>query len=318
MSVDRGPKSGATQAGRQPDNPDLEFPRRRKTFKGIVLDIALPPSQQDNGSLSALAGVELDLSKAIKVIFINGRGNTGKTVLLRLIGELLLQSGLPFRLAACDLGSRAARRYFRKISTPETNEVSEIIAFIQDVIQDASETGRTYLIDMGAAGEKPILDLHEQSDLLQTCQDLGVTPVFIHMISTGVDDVSVLEKFVQCGLCPPSTALVFNEMGIRSGSRPESAFELVEAQPCVEQAVERGLPILRLPALDRKVATEVEARQLLYGDAAMGKVGIDKALGPLSPFDCSAVRIWRNKALQQVLRLSTWFGLPPPNDESAQ
>ena len=311
MSIDKGGK-GSSPENKSPGEIDgSRFLRRRRATREVVLDTSLPPAEMSRNGDDTLPFYDLDLSDKIKVIFINGRGNTGKTVFLRLNGEIHLSNSNNFVLAACDIGSRAARRYFGGIMTPETNDLKEISEFIKDAILDAAETRRTFLIDMGAAGETAILRLNPRGELIELCQELGVTPVFIHMIGTSVDDVSVLNSFEQNGLCPPATALIFNEMNVGVGTHRDTAFGLVRAQTCVRRAIERGAAVLRFPALDREIGTEVEARELLYGDAGAGKVGKYAELGPLGPFDRSSVRIWHREVLRQLSPIGNWLSWPP-------
>ena len=312
MSMDKGSKNISPE-NKSPDGIDRSgfLRRRRRAIREVALDTSLPSAEMSHNESDPLPVYDLDLSDKIKVIFINGRGNTGKTVFLRLNGEIQLSNNLEFVLAACDIGSRSAQRYFAGIMTPDTNKLEEIIAFIKDAIVDAAETGRTILIDMGAAGETAILPLNTNGELTKLLREIGVTPVFIHMIGTSVDDVSVLKSFVQNGLCPPTTALIFNEMNVGVGTHRDTAFGLVRAQPCVHQAIERGAAVLRLPALDREIATEVEARELLYGDAGAGKIGKLPELGPLGPFDRSSLRVWHREALRQLSPIGTWLSWPP-------
>ena len=258
------------------------FGRSRKaSFDGQDEDLTsvLPRTSFIEQTTAPLQPVSLDLSKQTRMAFLLGRGNTGKTTVTRLCAEIAERLNGDYFAAACDPGARVLVNHLKYVQSPETNHPADIAAFAIEALKYASSSGVSGIIDMGAGGEETLLRIDEQFGFLDLCKKLGIVPVFLYTVATGVNDLSVLKTFQERGLCAKATALIFNEMTVPAGMSRSAAFDLIRRQTCVRAALAAGAPEIWLPALDRQVFVEIERRGLSFGGAASGKSSLKNSIG---------------------------------------
>ena len=111
----------------------------------------------------------------------------------------------------------------------------------------------------------------------------GITAVAIYMLGPQPDDLAPLATLEAAGFQPAATLLVLNEGLIETPVSREDAFARVLRHSAFKSVVGRGAEMVWMPRL--LPAGEIEARRIMFGQAARGAVREGRRQTPLGPFD---------------------------------
>jgi hypothetical protein len=109
---------------------------------------AFAPKKQDD---DVVPQTGTDLSDRPKLIFVIGRGKTGKTTFLRWVAEEALDRNRPFLMADIDPTNASFSSYFPDVSRPSGHDPVEVRSWVQRFIGYAVENKITALITWAAA-----------------------------------------------------------------------------------------------------------------------------------------------------------------------
>ena len=273
----------------------------------INVDLGLPETPDDDDEFVLPNRLAMDLSGRTKVIMPVARGNCGKTLACRVIGESGVDAGRAPILAACDIGNRTLAKYFEGVKQPKSKDPELVQNFVINAIQYTSKTETNAIIDLGAGGEAILIGIDKRLGLLNFFEEMNVVPVVLTIIATGIDDVSSMANLLKCNLLPPATAILFNEGLMGKGSTRQNFFGPIRRHPSMIEAVRRGAVQLALPAMDRQVMGKIERKRLLFGDAAAGRSGQATGAEPLGLIERLITKQWLDRVLRELGLIQSWL-----------
>ncbi|MGI4800546.1 MAG: hypothetical protein ACRYG8_42275 [Janthinobacterium lividum] len=224
-----------------------------------------------------------------RFILLAGRGNSGKTLLLRWLCGAAQEAGRAMPIIADgDRTNRTLGSYFAEVSSPANADDLVVDRWLEGLIQTQVETRRDLVLDLGG-GDLVLRRKATADGLLELFAELGVCPVVLHLIGPEVESLSYLASLEEGGVfAPDRTALVLNDGLVPAGQIESEVFEPVRAHPVFRQAVRRGCMPLAMPSL--RSAREVSDRRLTFHDAAHGRVRDGQK--PIGPFERQRIRMW--------------------------
>jgi len=217
-----------------------------------------------------------------------GRGNTGKTVLLRWVAERANNAGCFPAIADADRTNQTLSSYFDGVISPESADDLDMKEWLDALLEKQIESKMTVLLDLG--GGDLVLKQHAaEMELVHFMHKHGVDVVAAHLIGPNLDDLAYLQSVEQGGtFAPERTILVLNE-GLISGARSErGAFEPIVQHRIFRDVVARGAKVVRMPRLG--CLHEVENRRLSFAAAEAGQT--KRELPPLGLTNRQRVAIW--------------------------
>jgi hypothetical protein len=254
-----------------------------------------------------VASSGLDLTSKQKVLFLNGLGGTGKTMLARWLGWRMTERGDSALIAALDPQNRSLADWFAGVEQPETSAPNQTQRFLRDVLGYLTGNKQSGLLDFGGGD----VSLAKLIDLMPTmAEDMvaaGVHPVAVYCLSSRVDDLTPLQTMEELGFRPEATMLVLNEGRVDSSQTREEAFARILRHSDVRAAIARGAVPVWMPRLEPDVAAMIEARRLTFGMARDGLVPTGAKFAPIGGFERSMVRRWLERMEQEFAAVSSWL-----------
>ena len=143
-----------------------------------------------------------DLGKPPKLIFVIGRGKTGKTTFLRWMAETALDAELPFLMADIDPTNASFSSYFADVARPGGYDPVEVRAWLQRFIGYAVENKTTAVIDLGGGDTALRSLMAEMPSLLADVEAAGLAVVAYYMCGPQPDDLAPLVTLASHGFAP--------------------------------------------------------------------------------------------------------------------
>jgi hypothetical protein len=241
-----------------------------------------------------------DLGEKPKLIFVIGRGKTGKTTFLRWMAETALEADHPFLMADIDPTNASFSSYFPDVARPIGYDPVEVRAWLQRFIGYAAENRTTALIDLGGGDTALRSLLTEMPSLLEEVEASGLTVLAYYMCGPQPDDLAPLITLTSHGFAPSYRALVFNE-GVADAGLPRlQAFGEILRHPIVKDAIKAGSLALWMPRLF--AAAAVENSRASFADARDGK-----ASRPVNMFDRARIKTWLGAMDQRFSGVRSWM-----------
>lgn len=256
----------------------------------------------ESGLVVAKTGI--DLSGKKKVVFLVGRGKTGKTMLIRWMSETALASDSIFLMADMDPTNDTFSRYIGGVARPtEPGDPVLSLKWLDKLLQHALQTNMSVQVDLGG-GDTTLRRLVAQlPEFVSMFENAGFAVVIFYTVGPQEEDLSPLATMEGLGLHPTATAIVLNEGLVEVGEGREAAFARILRHSVFIGAVNRGAIPVWMPKL--LPASQVEVRRLHFRDAAAGHVGQGKT--PLGPFDRARVSTWLNAIEANFGGVKTWL-----------
>lgn len=206
---------------------------------------------------------------------VQGRGRTGKTTWLREVADLALSAGRPLRLADADINNATLSSFYPDCERPAGADAESLTTFFRDETATLIERGGSLLLDLGG-GDRSFAAVAERYDFFTVLPKHGVDIVTWFFVTAGRDDVEQLARMEHLRLQSPRSAIVLN-----SGLAPTCAagtdpFAACLATRTVQQALTRGVKLVRLPAVDLKTMTAADNLFISIRDAAAGGVPLQE------------------------------------------
>lgn len=242
----------------------------------------------------------IDLSNHKKVIFVIGRGKTGKTTLLRWMAEKALAADRDFLMADIDPTNASFSSYFPDVSRPAGYDPVAVRAWLLRFINYAVEQNRTAIIDLGGGDTALRSLLEEMPTIFAEIEAAGLAPVAFYMCGPQPDDLAPIVTLSSHGFAPAARAIVFNEGLGEAGQQREHGFVEVCSHPIVKKELSANALVLWMPRLF--AAGPVENRRSTFAEARDGKTEV-----PLNMFDRTRVRAWLEAMDRRFGGVATWM-----------
>lgn len=248
----------------------------------------------------------VDLSGKPKVIFLAGRGKTGKTTCIRWISERALTAGRDLLMGDVDPGNVSFGTYFDGVHEPPDRD-SPAVAFrwLEEFVSFAITSRQTAVIDLGG-GDTTLRRLADElPDLAAAAEGQGVALVTLYFVGPQIEDLAPVAAMAQREFRPHASAIVMNEGAAEYGARREEAFGPMSRHPLIVQSLGAGgvIPVW-MPRLF--AADKVELSRLHYLEASTGAVGSDGG-ARIGLSDMLRVRAWLGAMERQFAGIGTWL-----------
>lgn len=232
-----------------------------------------------------------------------GRGNTGKTVLLRWLAERADQHGRPLVLADGDPTNATLAEYFPVTLRPPSTDEQDRRDWFDGLVESQLANGTSLAVDFG--GGDLILKRHAaEFELVQFLDARGVDVVALHLIGPNLDDLAYLQEVERDGLfAPRCTVLVLNEGLVPAGRSERTAFEPIVTHRIFTDALGRGARWVRMPRLG--CIQDVENRRLTFRAAESGESG--RGLPPLGAINRQRVALWLREMESEFKSVADWM-----------
>ena len=278
-----------------PVAPFTDAPAQKKR---PVTDVGRFAPQKVADDIDPQDGV--DLSGRSKIIFVIGRGKTGKTTLLRWMAEQALDDKRAFLMADIDPTNASFSSYFPNVSRPAGYDPVEVREWLLRFIAYAIEQRTTAIIDLGGGDTALRSLLTEMPTIFADIQGAGLAPVALYMCGPQPDDLAPIVTLSSHGFAPDARAIVFNEGVAEAGLPREQSFAEVVDHPVVHNEIQDGALILWMPRLF--AAAAVENRRASFAAARDGKTEV-----ALNMFDRTRVRAWLEAMVHRFSGVRSWM-----------
>jgi len=247
----------------------------------------------------------VDLTGKPKVWLTIGRGKTGKTMLIRFAVEETMSEGRQVLLADVDRTNATLASYFEGVQRPPEGDESTVATWLEKLLTFTMQQKVSAYIDLGGGDTTLRRLVAEVHDLVSMLETAGVAVVAAYLLGPQTDDLSPLATLERAGFQPAATALVLNEGLIEAALPREEAFARVLRHSAFRDAVGRGAVALWMPRL--LPVAEIEARRVLFGNAATGVMREGRRQTPLGPFDQGRTRVWLDTMRAEFTPVRSWI-----------
>jgi hypothetical protein len=256
------------------------------------------PAPLDKTRPRPVAG--LDLSGRPKCWLVVGRGRTGKTTLIRWIGERAASSDNAVVLADLDRTNATLTSYMSGVVRAPTLDDAGTVQWLQKIISNTMTNQVSTLIDLGGGDTALVQLAGEVPDMPAMVHETGVELVVAYLLGPQPDDLSPLATLRNRGFSPAATVLILNEGLLGAGVDLETGFASVQGHSVFRAAVDAGAIVVRFPRLIP--AAEIEKRRISFIEARDALV--QPALGP---FDRARIRQWLDRMDYEFAPVATWL-----------
>jgi hypothetical protein len=209
-----------------------------------------------------------------------GRGFGGKSTGLAELVWRARNQGRSVIVADGDARSKTLAGIFPDATFPPTEELPDIKAWLNTVLNSMVKEKRSAVLDLGG-GDRVLMEYGRDLRLVEFCSRRGIEPLALYFLGPEEEDLKHVLAIWEAGYFRPKrTLLVLNEGVIREGRTVAGAFEKTLAHPGFEKMVQAGaVPILmqRLACMDL-----VKTNGAGFYAAASGEG--DKPLDPVEEF----------------------------------
>ncbi len=209
-----------------------------------------------------------------------GRGFGGKSTGLAELVWRARNQGRSVIVADGDARSKTLAGIFPDATFPPTEELPDIKAWLNTVLNSMVKEKRSAVLDLGG-GDRVLMEYGRDLRLVEFCSRRGIEPLALYFLGPEAEDLKHVLAIWEAGYFRPKrTLLVLNEGVIREGRTVAGAFEKTLAHPGFEKMVQAGaVPILmqRLACMDL-----VKTNGAGFYAAASGEG--DKPLDPVEEF----------------------------------
>ena len=242
----------------------------------------------------------INLSDRSKIIFVIGRGKTGKTTFLRWMAERALDGERPFLMADIDPTNASFSSYFPNVSRPAGYDPVEVRAWLLRFIAYAVEQRNTAIIDLGGGDTALRSLLSEMPAIFAEIDAAGLAPVAFYMSGPQPDDLAPIVTLSSHGFAPEARAIIFNEGIAEAGLPGAQGFADVSHHPIVRNEIGDDALLLWMPKLF--AAAAVENRRASFAAARDGKTEVR-----LNMFDRTRVKAWLETMEHRFSGITSWM-----------
>lgn len=228
-----------------------------------------------------------------RLIFLAGRGGTGKTLLLRWFCEVILGRGSTIVIADGDRTNRSLPKYFEGVLAPPSADHGTVKRWLEAIINSMTIERFDAVVDLGG-GDIVLKDLARDIDLCSALTEAGIDVVLLHVVGPEIEHLSYLASTEAAGplgaplFGPERTAVILNEGLVSTDDELADVFSSLREHRVFRAAIARGARPIVMPKL--RPALEVNRRHVLFAAAAGGATS--DGLPPMTFVDRQRVIMW--------------------------
>lgn len=224
-----------------------------------------------------------------KIHLIGGeKGGVGKSVVARVVAQYLIDKSIPFLGFDTDRSHGSLLRFYADYASPVVVDSYESL---DTIVETATEhPDKRILVDLAAQTHEPLVKWMDDSGVLETADELGISFHYWHVMDSGKDSVDLLKKLLDRFGSRLNYVLVLNQL------RGDN-FDIFEKSGERDRANALNARIISLKRLHEPVINKIDAGSTSFW-AAKNKSETDiKGLGIL---ERQRVKVWLNSAYQEI------------------
>jgi hypothetical protein len=224
-----------------------------------------------------------------KIHLIGGeKGGVGKSVVARVIAQYFIDKNIPFLGFDTDRSHGSLMRFYADFASPVVVDNYESLDMI---VEAAAEfTDKRILVDLAAQTHDPLVKWMDDSGVLETAAELGVTFHYWHVMDSGKDSVDLLKKLLDRFETRLNYVLVLNQL------RGDN-FDIFNRSGERERATALNARIITLKRLHEPVINKIDAGSTSFWAAKTRTVSDVNGLGLL---ERQRVKLWLRAAYEQI------------------
>ena len=227
-----------------------------------------------------------------RIHFIGGeKGGVGKSVVARVLAQYFIDHDIPFLGFDTDLSHGSLRRFYADYAEPVA-----INRFdgLDRIVEAAAETpDRRVIADLAAQTHELIAQWMEESALLEAREELGIEPIYWHVMDSGRDSADLLAKFLDRFGDRLPLVVVLNELR-------GADFSILESSGALARARTAGAKVISLRRLQDTTMQKIDAHNSSFWAASHRGAKDASALGLL---ERQRVKHWLNAAYAEIARV---------------
>ena len=206
------------------------------------------------------------------------KGGVGKSLVARVLAQYFIDKGIPFMGFDTDRSHGALVRFYQEFASPVIVEAA------------AENPGLRILVDLAAQTHNPLVKWMDESGVLETVQELGLTLAYWHVMDSGKDSVDLLKKLLD------RFGSRLNYIVVQNQLRGET-FEIFDQSEAKAKALELGAKIITLRKLHEPVITKIDKVSSSFWAAQNRSATDPSGLGLL---ERQRVKVWIRNAYDQL------------------
>lgn len=224
-----------------------------------------------------------------KIHLIGGeKGGVGKSVVARVVAQYLIDKEIPFVGFDTDRSHGSLLRFYAGYASPVVVDNYESLDAIVEAAVEFSD--KRVLVDLAAQTHDPLVKWMDDSGVLETAEELGVSFNYWHVMDSGKDSVDLLKKLLDHFGARLNYTLVLNQL------RGEN-FDIFYQSGEREHAKEFNAKVITLKRLHEPVINKIDAGSTSFWAAGHRT---DTNLNGLGLLERQRVKLWLRHAYEQI------------------
>ena len=224
-----------------------------------------------------------------KIHLIGGeKGGVGKSVVARVVAQYLIDKNLPFLGFDTDRSHGSLLRFYAAYASPViVDNYESLDAIVEAAVE---QPDKRILVDLAAQTHDPLVKWMDDSGVLETAEELGVSFCYWHVMDSGKDSVDLLKKLLNRFGTRLNYVLVLNQL------RGDN-FEIFSQSGEREHALSLNAKIITIKCLHEPVINKIDAGSTSFWAAKNKSTTEVKGLGLL---ERQRVKLWLRAAYEQI------------------
>lgn len=216
------------------------------------------------------------------------KGGVGKSVVARVVAQYLIDKNVPFVGFDTDRSHGSLLRFYSDYASPVVADNYESLdAIVESAVE---QPDKRILVDLAAQTHEQLVRWMDESGVLDTVAELGVSFTYWHVMDSGKDSVDLLKKLFDRFGARLSYVIVLNQL------RGET-FDIFYQSGEREHAKEFNAKVILLKRLHEPVMTKIDAGSTSFW-AAKNRSKTD--VNGLGLLERQRVKLWLRNAYEQI------------------
>ncbi|HAM70481.1 MAG TPA: mobilization protein [Verrucomicrobiales bacterium] len=221
--------------------------------------------------------------------FIGGeKGGVGKSLVSRILAQYMIDQGIPFLGFDTDRSHGSLLRFYSDYASPVVIDRFESLDTLFEAATESAE--KRVLVDLAAQTYDLLVRWMDESGVLETAAELGISVRYWHVMDSGKDSVDLLGKLFDRFGDRLSYTIVLNQLR-------GSTFELLDASGVKERAAELQAKFVSIKRLHDSAIAKIDGRSTSFWAAQNNP---DKGVTGLGLLDRQRVKVWLRNAYAEV------------------
>lgn len=224
-----------------------------------------------------------------KIHLIGGeKGGVGKSVVARVVAQYLIDKSIPFLGFDTDRSHGSLLRFYSGYASPVVADRYESLDTIVEAATEQPE--KRILVDLAAQTHEPLVRWMDDSGVLETAAEMGLSFHYWHVMDSGKDSVDLLKKLLDRFGPRLDYVLVLNQLR-------GDTFDIFEKSGEKERVAGLNARIITLKRLHEPVINKIDAGSTSFWAAKTRSETDVKGLGLL---ERQRVKVWLRHAYQEI------------------